>query len=579
MHRENPGRRLSAALLTLLGLFTAGLAACGAPELPEESTLQTRSEAVTAVTLPIRINVGGGAYTDTYGRLWEADRGSLLGEAVQVTDPIAGTENDPLYQSIRVGSGYPSVVEYAVPVPGPGIYTLQLLLIEPEKNLTSPREMTVELEGDLYLPNYKEMTTPLRSYTVFIDVPVRDSELNLRLISGMASVLSAIEVTASKWKWLGSTPQLTDVEGKGVPALALDASNRPYVAWAETPYSGSVPNVYAARWTGSAYQRLGGALGDTQASSPVLLMDTSGAPLVAFVESPASASSSRVRVRRWSGTAWTEVGGLVSVEGYEPVSVVSALDPQGRPVLAVVQRSRTLPLMRLYVYRFNGTAWVQEGDRLGSTTWEGTLRNPSIAVDRYDRIVVAWDEWYGGRDYTRYVLTHVFRRQLEQWVRVGQQVPDNAASMSEQPSLAISPVDGTVWLAYVKNYYVDVVREQNGAWVATPNSGLTGWTAGLPYDSGPPVLRMDATGTPTVALVESSSRPRRFLRKWNGTAWTPVGSRLSPFDTTYTRRSQTSIYADMALALDSAGMPVVALFEADPSGLRWEALRIRTLAP
>jgi hypothetical protein len=49
----------------LLGFVgTAWLAACGGAEVPEEPMLQPQDQAATTVTLPIRINVGGNAFTD-----------------------------------------------------------------------------------------------------------------------------------------------------------------------------------------------------------------------------------------------------------------------------------------------------------------------------------------------------------------------------------------------------------------------------------------------------------------------------------------------------------------------------------
>ena len=53
----------------------------------------------------------------------------------------------------------------------------------------------------------------------------------------------------------------------------------------------------------------------------------------------------------------------------------------------------------------------------------------------------------------------------------------------------------------------------------------SGWP-GTPHEAGPPLLRMDATGTPTVALVEGGlyNEPRRFIRKFNGEIGQRAGS-------------------------------------------------------
>ncbi|RKH23563.1 hypothetical protein D7Y13_28455 [Corallococcus praedator] len=593
MDRKSPGTRASASRRMLLGFAgTALLAACGGAEGPEEPTLQheeptlqNHDQAVTTVTLPIRINVGGGAFTDINGRPWEADRDYLGGQVLQVTDPIAGTTNDSLYQSVRMGdSWFNPGIAYAIPVPGPGIYTVQLLLMEPDETVTN-REMRIIAEGATFVPQYKDLQVPLRAYTLSMDVAVRDGALNLELTADeLPAVLSAIEVTASKWKWLGLSPQASDIADPiDAPSLALDANNRPFVAWEERPVYTSTLNVYAARWTGSAYELLGGSLGSgTWASNPTLLMDPTGAPVVTFLDSAPSSSGARVRVRRWNGTAWTEVGGPVGVEGQAALAVAAAMDGQGRPVLAAVMHDRAQNNERISVFRFDGTSWVSMGDIPESTSdWNEHTRHPVIAVDPSNRIVVAWDEWYGSRDFTIFEKTHVFRREANQWVRVGTPVPNGESSVSKRPSLALSPVDGTPWVAYVESGRVKVVREQSGAWVPVAPTGLEGWP-GVPHDAGPPLLRMDAMGTPTVALVEGGlyNEPRRFIRKFNGAAWVAVDGRVSPFDTTFAPASGEDVQEDMALALSTSGQPVVAMFEQDPAGpyLR-RILRVRTFTP
>jgi hypothetical protein len=402
----------------------------------------------------------------------------------------------------------------------------------------------------------------------------------MRYAGSPPPVVSAVEVTASRWKWMDGSPQPSGGSVSGAPALAVDGSNRPVVAWADR----GTDNVQSAQWTGSAWQPLGGALGDTRASSPVLLADASGAPLVAFVQSLPLPTGVRVRARRWDGTSWTEVGGLVGLQGYEATGVASALDNQGRPLLAVALAGRDAGVdSRLHVYRLEGAAWVQVGDAvrsLGGAAWDGDIRHLSLAVDRTDRIVVAWGEDYWRGELAGKSFSHVFRRDSGLWKRVGTQVPDATASSSREPSLALA-ADGTPWVAYVKNGTVDVVREQNGAWVATPSAGLKGWPVPTPR-VGAPLLRMDSTGAPTVLLRERSESYAhgRFLRKWNGTAWVPVISRVGPFDTTFLLpNADGGLEADTAFAVNRAGQLLVAMPEAPPSGASHGPLRLRAFTP
>lgn len=93
----------------LRALFLALLIAATGPVLAAQATLPD-----------VRINVGGTAFTDAAGKVWEADRGFTGGTAFTSTAPIANTTNDSLYQSQRYG-----VFSYAVPVPN-GEYVVLL---------------------------------------------------------------------------------------------------------------------------------------------------------------------------------------------------------------------------------------------------------------------------------------------------------------------------------------------------------------------------------------------------------------------------------------------------------------------
>jgi hypothetical protein len=52
----------------------------------------------------LRINAGGGAYTDTAGNVWSADTGFFGGTTFSTGSPIKGTVDQPLYQTQRQGT-------------------------------------------------------------------------------------------------------------------------------------------------------------------------------------------------------------------------------------------------------------------------------------------------------------------------------------------------------------------------------------------------------------------------------------------------------------------------------------------
>jgi Malectin domain len=76
--------------------------------------------------VPIRINCGGGNFTDSLGHVWRADAFFSGGETFSITDGIANTTNALLYQSERYGT-----TTYQIPVPpAPGRYDVTLHLAE-----------------------------------------------------------------------------------------------------------------------------------------------------------------------------------------------------------------------------------------------------------------------------------------------------------------------------------------------------------------------------------------------------------------------------------------------------------------
>ena len=98
----------------------------------------------------IRINVGAAA--DTTGvnnQTWLADTNFTGGQASTVTDAIANTENDFIYQSQRAGDNF----SYSIPVED-GNYQVNLYLAELDFDNSGQREFDVALEGDTVLDNY-----------------------------------------------------------------------------------------------------------------------------------------------------------------------------------------------------------------------------------------------------------------------------------------------------------------------------------------------------------------------------------------------------------------------------------------
>src|SRR4029077_9671507 len=73
---------------------------------------------------PVRINVGGGAYTSSTGQVWQADTDFAGGAKNSTTSSITGTTDPSIYQNERYGN-----FSYAIPVAN-GTYDVRLHFVE-----------------------------------------------------------------------------------------------------------------------------------------------------------------------------------------------------------------------------------------------------------------------------------------------------------------------------------------------------------------------------------------------------------------------------------------------------------------
>lgn len=126
------------------------------------------------------------------------------------------------------------------------------------------------------------------------------------------------------------------------PQLKAGADGALVAAWMED--QGGVDNVFAKRWTGSGWARLGASLNvdPTQpAERPNLALDAAGRPLLAWAEG--QAGSRRVYAKRWTGARWQLLGGgpLNLNPRQDAQSASVTVDGSGRAVIAWCERVGT----------------------------------------------------------------------------------------------------------------------------------------------------------------------------------------------------------------------------------------------
>jgi hypothetical protein len=137
-------------------------------------------------TLPLRVNAGGGVYTDGPGNTWQADQAYVSGlwgfHGQDLTvdrgtgHAIGGTSDDRIYQTERYGlSGYNFDL-------GNGTYTVTLHFAETYRTGPGQRIFDVSIEGQLALDNldiFSEAGYSTALKKVFSSIVVQDGQLNI----------------------------------------------------------------------------------------------------------------------------------------------------------------------------------------------------------------------------------------------------------------------------------------------------------------------------------------------------------------------------------------------------------------
>src|SRR5262249_31101271 len=99
----------------------------------------------------VRVNAGGGAYTDSSGNAWSADTGFSGGMSYTNNVPIAGTSDPALYQSQRWNTG---PFSYAFTGLAAGSYQVTLKFAEIAGFAPGRRQFNVAIQGTQVLTNF-----------------------------------------------------------------------------------------------------------------------------------------------------------------------------------------------------------------------------------------------------------------------------------------------------------------------------------------------------------------------------------------------------------------------------------------
>jgi len=270
-------------------------------------------------------------------------------------------------------------------------------------------------------------------------------------------------------------------------ALRLDRAGRPAIAWQhrERPPSESYQTHFRI-WDGSSWRELEGSASQGGVSLvggalwPSLAIDAEGQPFVAWTVAGGVPVFGTVYARRWSGTAWEEVGGSASGTGISGgeggaglVETAAAADGG----LFAVWQSSWAGTSAIYLAAWDGVSWSGLGGSLAAGGLRGTqgAERPGLAVSPDGKPTVTWQttaepsgvavrQWSGGA-----------------WMDLEPPSP----SGSQVPALAFSP-DGRLVLVWHQQDEVGVNVHGalfDGGWRSLDPPGVPGGISGTSTDS------------------------------------------------------------------------------------------------
>lgn len=377
------------------------------------------------------------------------------------------------------------------------------------------------------------------------------------------------------------------------PSIAVFGST-PLVAWEDTASGRS--QIYLKRWSGVAWTELGasasgGGISTTtgMADDPALVVDSSGNPIVAWRDT--GSGRSEIYLRRWNGAAWVELansasGGGVSNLGagggsaYRPAL---AIDGANNPVVSWEHVASLSSTWSVYLKHWNGSSWIELG---GSATGSGIANSgvggaPSVAVDGSNYPAVAWQDGLSGN-----LEIYLKRWNGMSWVELAGSATaggvSNTAGASELPSLAIETTGNPVvgWQDGTNgNLEVYLKRWDGAQWAELSGSASSGGISGTATPSEGCSLALESTNNPLVAWQDGAGNTEVFLKRWDGAQWVQLSSSGSGNGLSNT--SGASRHA--SLSRDASNFPVAAWTDMTSGALevylkRWDGMQWIELA-
>jgi hypothetical protein len=360
--------------------------------------------------------------------------------------------------------------------------------------------------------------------------------------------------SAGTWQAVGGA--LNSVVGAtnvGNPYLVLDSANKPVVAWDEA--TAGTNNVYVRRWSGSVWQGVGGKLSavgaNTDALAPAITLDSSGSPIIAWSES--SLTVFNIHVQQYFKNVWINAGSPIDIslaeDASSPAIAISSID---QPFLTWKENT-ALSAHDVYVKSWNGTAWTLVGNALDRTQ-SNDVSSPAIATSGL-LPYVAWGE-LNGAEHNVYVSQWTGAS----WTPLSASLDGQVARDANYPSVKVAATGPVVaWQECASTATWDTCTDHD-IWVKKWNSLTNTWDAvgsildGVATnDATRPSLALNSSGNPVVAWQETngtSTSRNVVVKAWDGvSSWTSLGT----VDLSLSQDASLP-----SLAIDASNRPVIA---------------------
>jgi hypothetical protein len=190
--------------------------------------------------------------------------------------------------------------------------------------------------------------------------------------------------SAPDWQFVGNT-KVGDFGSLSDQALALGADKQPVVAYLEEKN----PNytVRVKRFDGTAWQELGTGVGSAapnKIEEPLLVLD-GNTPIVAWLEGDANARV--INIKRWDGTAWKTLGNALNGTLSPATELQLVISKIGTVFVSRIQYNLLERASQWQVSQLVGSTWLTVGDAF---TYPIAATKPRLALDNTGQPALAY---------------------------------------------------------------------------------------------------------------------------------------------------------------------------------------------